>query len=112
MPNLSAHAAVVKDAAFRERVQAAIVQAAINISGEVAGTTIPFKSQLRQNFAGLVLAGQVDMTSVIWAVSANSTILSEYAQGGVAAVPDGDIEFVVATVWDDLSGAARQPDPA
>lgn len=128
MTALAAHAALTTEPTFRDRVKAAAVQAALAISGEAGGAEISYKSALRQNYAGLILAGTTDFQSIVWAVAANGTILGSYTAGAVEAHPgwdppvvgkvgdpdgisDSDIEYVLTTVWDDLCGSARVADP-
>lgn len=127
MVALAAHAALTAEQSFRDRVKAAAVQTALQVSGETGGAEISYKSALRQNYAALILAGTVDYQSVVWAVAANGTILGAYTAGAVEAHPawdppvvgkagdpdgisDSDIEYVLTTVWDDLCGSARVED--
>jgi hypothetical protein len=120
MPYLSKHAQLVEEPAFRTRVHAAAVQAAVNVSGE---STDPMdaKKVVRQLYAEKVLNGQVALDSIVWAVATNPSILQQYADSEHLAwsppVPadqgeilDGDIEYTMSTVWDDLSGAAKIPE--
>lgn len=111
MANLQKHAELVTESNFQTRVRAATIQAAVLISGEDTDPTHA-KSIVRQAFATKVLQGSIDVDALCWIVGSNSTILSEYVGGGVTAIPDGDIEFVMATIWDDISGAASIAPPA
>jgi hypothetical protein len=119
MPNLAKHAQLVNESAFRTRVEAAAVQAAVNVSGESTNQT-DAKSMVRQMYAQKVLNGQADLTSIVWAVAANPSLLQAYSESEHLAwtppvpadqstISDGDIEYTISTVWDDLSGAAKIP---
>jgi hypothetical protein len=108
MANFLVHAQLANNVQFHARVQAATIQTALNISGE-AGTGEA--TQLRQAYAQRHLLLEAPIAPVVWAVAANVTIQQGFINGNgeESVIPDGDLEFVLATVWDDLSGAARVP---
>ncbi len=87
--------------AFQIRVQVAAVKAAVDVSAEDGGTA----NHARRT----MLANQVLMSPARWGqilaegVAVNGTILAEAMADQV--VPDGDIEFVVASLWDAYAGA-------
>lgn len=90
---------LANDQTFIDRVTAAAVAAALQIQGEAPGNT-PTRAAKRSDLATAVLADPAGQSSrFARAVAANSTIQSSGTEA-----PDGDIEFVIAAVWDDLAG--------
>jgi len=108
MPNLLATAALASDPDFRTRVAAAVVAAALNVSGEGRDDSRPNWETTRQAYATTILrAPLANLDPFVWAVASNPSISTTYQNNGNSeSVPDGDIEFTVASVWDDVSGAA------
>ncbi len=88
-------------APFRARVQVAAVKAAVDVAAE-ADTVANHAKRVQ-------LANQVLMSPARWgeimaeSVAVNGTILAQAMADQV--VPDGDIEFVVASLWDAYAGS-------
>jgi hypothetical protein len=89
------------NAAFIDRVTVAAVEAAINVTSEERTTS---------NHANRgSLARKVLMSPRRWgelmalAVAVNGTINQKYATG--EEIPDGDVSFVVASLWDSYAGS-------
>jgi hypothetical protein len=81
---------------FRRRVQMAMVKVAIDVIGE-APTTNNETDRKRFELAFQVLSSsQGFLNAFAMAVAANPAI--------TAASSDGDLEFTVITVWNDLAG--------
>ena len=91
-------AALAVNSAFRDKVRVAAVIAALQVQGEDASTYSEQQYQKRQKLAGRVLAngGTGTLEQFAWAVAANAAIDSSSS--------DGDIQFTVNSVWDDLAG--------
>lgn len=106
---LSIPGQAVNDFGFVNRVTAAIVAAAINVSGEAVTSGKEVKYAKRQQLADRVLAnprGETDRFA--WGVACNATISQTIDSNGTSdAVPDGDIEFTVASLWDDFAGVTN-----
>jgi hypothetical protein len=89
------------NSAFIDRVAVAAVEAAINVTSESTRTA--------NHASRASLARKVLMSPRRWgelmavAVAVNTTINQKYATG--EAVPDGDISFVVASLWDSYAGS-------
>lgn len=110
--SLTDTAQLVKDPGFNARVTAAIVTAAQQISGEEMTAGHETYYDKRAQLALEVLRAPVQKTSsFVWGVAVNPTIVAS----GTAA-SDGDIQFTVNSVWDDIagirSGEAPPPPPA
>jgi hypothetical protein len=89
------------DPAFMARVQMAIVQAALQIVGEELGED-PDLSYRRQSLGINVLQRPAEMAPQFsWAVAANPAITTE--------ATDGDIQFTITTVWNDIAGVTSTP---
>ena len=90
-------AALAVNAAFRDRVKVATVTAAVAIQGEAVGAFSEQEYQKRQKLSSKVLinpGGQLE--SFVWAVVQNAAITSSST--------DGDIQFTVNSVGDDIAG--------
>jgi hypothetical protein len=99
MATLFDAAALARHTVFRDRVRVAALRAAVNIASE-APSGDANRDGLRSTLATNVLADPDGYTDrFAWATITNATV----ADAGLAA-PDGDIEFVVASVWDALAG--------
>lgn len=86
-------------ASFRTRIKIAIVKAAVQVLAEAASAT-PEKTLKRHDLAIAVLSDPAGLAArFVWPIVANAAI----AGAGLAS-PDGDLDFVVATVWDALAG--------
>lgn len=85
------------DPAFQNRVQIAVVKAAANVAGEAQGAMGQVKWIKRHTLAVAVLA-------------APETYVQKFSFGVVReglvtpASTDADIEFTVASLWDDFAG--------
>lgn len=90
-------AALAVNAAFRDRVKVATVIAAVAIQGEAVGAFSEQQYQKRQRLSSRVLTNPAGpLESFVWAVTANAAITS--------GSTDGDIQFTVNSVWDDVAG--------
>ena len=90
---------------FQSRVNYAMCVAAINVYSEGTGVT---GHAARAAFAVRVLAGNFNLAAVCFAVMTNPTIAAEavYQQPPAGnAIPDGDIQFAVNSIWNALAGA-------
>ncbi len=92
-------AALAVDEPFRDRVRVALATAAVAVMGE---DPAPYDSDhygRRQALAYQVLssaAGGMWLEAFTWGVVANPAV--------TAASNDGDIQFTVNSLWDDMSG--------
>lgn len=86
-------------AGFRSRVQVAMLITAANVASEAASGDTR-KDSLRAALATNVL-NDPDGYAIrfAWATVTNPTV----AEGGLNA-PDGDLEFVIASLWDGIAG--------
>lgn len=89
---------VAKDQVFQSRVKYFLVKAAVSVMAEA--NTVDGHAQ-RVAYAGKVLDGTANVEQVAVAVMTNSTV----AANGYAA-PDGDLEFVVNSMFSALSGVS------
>lgn len=84
---------------FRERVKVAMLVTAFNVSSE-ASTGDARTDSLRGNLATNILNDPEGYTDrFAWGIITNPTV----AASGLSA-PDGDLEFVVTTLWDAMAG--------
>jgi hypothetical protein len=84
---------------FRGRVRMAAVKAAVDIAAEA-----PSGDTRRDNLRGTLATNVLNDPAAfeerfVWAALTNPTI----AGAGINA-PDGDLEYVMATIWDALAG--------
>lgn len=92
-------AALAKHEGFRDRVRIAMLITAVNVAAE-APSGDQRKDDLRAALATNVLADPVAYTERFsWAAVTNPTV----ADGGLNS-PDGDLEFVMASLWDGIAG--------
>jgi hypothetical protein len=99
MASLADAAALAEHSGFRSRVRVAALRAAVAVASEAssgdAGT-----DGIRATLATNVLNDPEGYTPrFAWAVVTNPTV----ADAGLSA-SDGDLEFVVASVWNALAG--------
>lgn len=94
---------IAKDANFQTRVNYAMTVAAVNVYSESTGTT---GHAQRSIFAVKVLNGNYSIVNAALAVLTNATIAAEAALATTPgfAIPDGDIQFAVNSLWNDFSG--------
>lgn len=101
--------ATAKDPGFRDRVRMAIILAAQAIASEPSHDPVadpvhaPYWSHRHATAVAVLNDSDANVDKFAWAVAANPVI--------TAASPDGDIQFTVNSVWDDISGAAIQIRP-
>lgn len=95
---------IANDQAFQSRVTYAMVQAAIAIYNESAGTA---GHAARANFARQVLSTGYNLREVAMAVLATTTVAAEAnAQNAPGySIPDTDIANAVSAIWNALAGA-------
>lgn len=112
MASLEDRLELTKQGWFRQRVRMAAVSAAVDVQGEALGGMSPAKYEKRQVLASKVIttAGEgtpdEDLKRMFTFACANNTLTdtwagNEYEEG---AIPDGDIQFTVNSVWDDCAG--------
>lgn len=93
---------------IQSRVRGAMVKVALMISGEAIGAMTPEWTKKRQLMASSVLSNAVNVFNWTIAVMNNGTIQNAGVTGAPDAInslaPDGDIEFVLTEIWDDMSG--------
>lgn len=90
---------LARDTTFQARVRMAAVIAAIAVLNESESTE---NHERRYNYAARVLSGYVPfLTKLSYLVVTNSTIAATAPTGANAT--DGDIQFVVNSLWDVLS---------
>lgn len=94
---------IAKDANFQARVNYAMLVAAVNVYAEVATTT---GHAQRKAFALLVFFGNYNPVQACAMVLTNATIAAEavLATTPSFAIPDGDIQFAVNSLWNDFAG--------
>jgi diacylglycerol kinase family enzyme len=82
---------------FRRRVKYFMTKAALSILDEATNAAFHYQ---REALARTILTSVESKLQVfIFAVISNATIA---AAANLAAVPDGDIEFVITNAWNDL----------
>lgn len=87
-------------ASFRTRVKVAIVTAAVNVLAEDTSSMTETKASKRNALATAVLTDPQSFADrFAWPVVANPSI----AANGLAS-PDGDLAFVVSSVWNAMAG--------
>jgi hypothetical protein len=95
---------IANDGIFQQRINYAMMTAAIAIYNESPGTT---GHSARLAFAKLVIAGSYNMVEAALAILTNATIASEATMVPTpgANIPDADIQFSANSVWNALAGA-------
>ena len=95
--------AAASDPLFYDRVGFIALKVAQNVASEDPGTA---NHQNRVNQSNRVFNGTEDNLLLANHVAAsNPTIAGALETGGHDAVPDGDIEFALATIWDARANA-------
>lgn len=91
---------------IQQRVRGAMVKVAIQISGEGIGSMSELQTKKRQQMAFAVLSGGLNVHQWTIAVMNNATIQNAGVTGDPpdSNAPDGDIEFVLTEIWDDMAG--------
>ena len=90
---------------FQARIESAIVAAAIQINGE--STSVNTDKDAKRKALAIAIINNTFGYVAIFArlVAANSTISAAYAATpNQSVIPDGDIEFTIASVFDDAAG--------
>lgn len=100
--------AAASDPVFYTRVSFIALKTAQNVASEA--TDAP-NHQNRVDYAERIFRGGDNALLISMHIAAsNATIAEELETGGGEAVPDGDIEFAMATIWDARANAfAEQP---
>lgn len=95
--------AIARDVNFTSRVNYAMTVAAVNVYAEAGSTN---GHPARSAFAVRVLNGQFNIAFVCLAVLTNATIAGEAVLATTPgfAIPDGDIQFSVNSLWNALAG--------
>lgn len=104
MTALDDAATFAADPALIPPLTAALVQAAVSIGNEDPTTHGHLR---RANLAYTILntpTGPVGQ-AFAWAMSTNSTVVSEWTAGNYASA-QGDFAFVIASVWDAIAGTS------
>lgn len=103
MASYSAIGTIVASADFQERVHYALAVRAVEIYAEdqrIDG------HPARREFASRVFAGNYNIASICRLVLTNATIASNAKVSAPPtdfAIPDGDIQFSVNALWNDLA---------
>ncbi len=103
MATFSDLAAIAKDTNFQSRVSYAMMVAANNVYAEAGNVT---GHPARVAFSRQVFCGSINIFYCCLMVLTNSTIAAEavLATTPAFAVPDGDIQFAVNSLWNAFSG--------
>lgn len=104
MASFSDLGSIALDGNFQKRIQYAMTVAAVNVYSEAANTT---GHAARSAFAVKVINGQVNITAAALAVLTNASIAAEAVllTTPAFAIPDGDIQFAVNSLWNSFAGA-------
>lgn len=95
--------AAASDPVFYTRVSFISLKTAQNVASEDTGAP---NHQARVDYAERIFRGGDNALLIAMHVAAsNPTIASTLETEGGAAVPDGDIEFALATIWDARANA-------
>lgn len=95
--------AAASDPVFYTRVSFISLKAAQNVASEDPGTA---NHANRVAYAARIFAGQDEALLIAMHIAAsNPTIAMTLESSGGEAVPDGDIEFAMATIWDARANA-------
>lgn len=94
---------IAKDANFQARVGFAMMTAAVNVYAEATNTT---GHPQRRALALQVFTGAFGVGTMCIAVLTNATIAAEAVLATTPgfAIPDGDIQFAVNSLWNDFAG--------
>lgn len=91
------------DPVFYTRVSFISLKTAQNVASEDPSTP---NHENRTNYAERIFRGGDNALLISMHIAAsNPTIAAELESGGGAAVPDGDIEYALATIWDSRANA-------
>lgn len=88
---------------FQARVYYAMMTAAVNVYSEATNTA---GHAQRRNLALQVFSGSFGVGTMCLAVLTNATIAAEAVLATTPdyAIPDGDIQFAVNSLWNDFAG--------
>jgi len=102
---LATDLATAQDETFRGRVLMAAVRAAVAIANEEPAATDDAVTSRRHALAFTMLNNPSDFQErFVWAVLTNPAVSTAGAEA-----PDGDIEFVVSSVWNAIAGTNLAP---
>ena len=103
MASFSDLGTIAKDANFQLRVGYAMSVAAVNVYAESTGVT---GHVLRVEFSRSVFTGNYNILNACLMVLTNAAIAAEanVATTPGFAIPDGDIQFAVNSLWNDFAG--------
>lgn len=94
------------DPIFYTRVAFLAVKTAQNIASEKPNHP---NHEARVAYANKIFRGEeAAITIAMHVASSNPTVAATLESSGGDAVPDGDIEFVLATIWDARANAFRE----
>jgi hypothetical protein len=96
------------DPSFYGRVSFIALKVAQQVAAEDPGAA---NHDARLAYANRVLQGNDNAILLAQHVATNSTISGKLESDGPTGPPDGDIEFVLATIWDARSIAFYTPPP-
>jgi hypothetical protein len=95
---------------FYTRVSFISLKVAQNVAAEDPTSA---NHENRADYSSRIFRGDEDALMLsMHVVSANPTIAQTIENEGGAAVPDGDIEFALATIWDSRANAFASPSEA
>lgn len=89
--------ALGEDATFQHRVQVALLVAAKDVQGEAQGTYTVSQHAKRQQLARSVLFDPVQYVVRFARLVATNPVIT-------ASSVDGDLQFTLNTLWDDMAG--------
>ncbi len=93
----------IHDPAFYNRVGFIALKVAQQVAAEDPATANHVN---RVNYSNRIFTGsESDVLLAEHVVASNPTIAAALESGGPDAVPDGDIEFALATIWDARANA-------
>lgn len=95
MPNLEEQAALLKNQSFLDKVSMALEKVATQIVGEAQDPNKEILHQKRHDLGDEVLNNDKTKTFAKAIISLGSLNLQS---------PDGDIEWAIGSVWDDIAG--------
>lgn len=111
MASFADSATIASNGSFQARVNFALITAAVNVYAE--GSSIASHAA-RSAFAVRVFGGAFNINTIGLMVMTNATISAESSvilsslgtvlSSNNFAIPDGDIQFAVNSLWNDMAG--------
>ena len=93
----------VSEPVFYTRVAFIALKTAQNVAAEATNTV---NHANRVKYANRIFRGEESsLLLALHVVSSNGTITNTIINDGTDSVPDGDIEFVLSTIWDARANA-------